>query len=216
MIRELSINDTWILLAGLQWTVLLSLVAFVGGGIVGVVIALMRTSSIRALKVGAYLYIEVFQGTPLLLQLFVIYYGLSLIGLDLNAWVAAAIGLTAHASAFLGEIWRGGIEAVPKGQTEAARALGMGYRFRMVDIVLPQAFKISLPATVSFLVGLIKGTSLVAIIGFTELTRAGQIISNNTFQPLIVFGIVAAIYFAICWPLSYLSERLEAKIAAGS
>lgn len=216
MIRELSINDTWILLAGLQWTVLLSLIAFVGGGIVGVVIALMRTSSIRALKVGAYLYIEVFQGTPLLLQLFVIYYGLSLIGLDLNAWVAAAIGLTAHASAFLGEIWRGGIEAVPKGQTEAARALGMGYRFRMVDIVLPQAFKISLPATVSFLVGLIKGTSLVAIIGFTELTRAGQIISNNTFQPLIVFGIVAAIYFAICWPLSYLSERLEAKIAAGS
>lgn len=213
MIRELSVNDLWILADGLWWTVLLSVIAFVGGGLVGIVIALMRTASSRVLQVIAYLYIEVFQGTPMLLQLFVIYYGLALVGLDLNVWVAASIGLTAHASAFLGEIWRGGIEAVPKGQIEASRALGLGYRYRMFDVVLPQAFKVSLPATVGFLVGLIKGTSLVSIIGFTELARAGQIISNNTFQPLIVFGVVAAIYFAICWPLSYLSERLEARIA---
>ncbi|WP_415214116.1 amino acid ABC transporter permease [Shinella sp.] len=213
--RELSVNDLWMLFEGLRWTVLLSLVAFVGGGIVGVLVALMRTSSYAIPRWFAYLYIEVFQGTPLLMQLFVFYYGVALVGLDVSAWVAAAIGLTAHTSAFLGEIWRGGIEAVPGGQTEAARALGLPYRHRMIDVILPQAFKISLPATIGFMVGLVKGTSLVAIIGFTELTRAGQIISNNTFQPLLVFGIVGAVYFAICWPLSLLSGRLERKMSFG-
>ncbi|WP_429819036.1 amino acid ABC transporter permease [Ensifer sp. B1-9] len=213
--RELSVNDLWMLFEGLKWTVMLSLIAFVGGGIVGVLVALMRTSAYAIPRWFAYLYIEVFQGTPLLMQLFVFYYGVALVGLDVSAWIAAAIGLTAHTSAFLGEIWRGGIEAVPGGQTEAARALGLGYRHRMIDVVLPQAFKISLPATIGFLVGLVKGTSLVAIIGFTELTRAGQIISNNTFQPLVVFGIVGAVYFAICWPLSLLSGRLERKMSFG-
>jgi polar amino acid transport system permease protein len=215
MIREISVNDLWMLLEGLKWTVLLSGIAFVSGGFVGVLIALMRTSSYAPLRWFAYLYIEIFQGTPLLMQLFVFYYGVALVGLDVSAWVAASIGLTAHTSAFLGEIWRGGIEAVPGGQTEAARALGLPYRHRMIDVILPQAFKISLPATIGFLVGLVKGTSLVAIIGFTELTRAGQIISNNTFQPLIVFGMVGAIYFAICWPLSLLSGRLERKMSFG-
>lgn len=215
MIRELSVNDLWMLLEGLRWTVFLSLIAFVSGGTVGVVIALMRTSTFAVTRWFAYVYIEIFQGTPLLMQLFVFYYGVSLVGLDVSAWVAAAIGLTAHSSAFLGEIWRGGIEAVPGGQTEAARALGLTYRHRMFDVILPQAFRISLPATIGFMVGLVKGTSLVAIIGFTELTRAGQIISNNTFQPLLVFGIVGAIYFAICWPLSLLSGRLEKRMSFG-
>ncbi|ACE94884.1 UNVERIFIED_ORG: polar amino acid transport system permease protein [Rhizobium esperanzae] len=215
MVREISVNDLWMLMEGLKWTVLLSAIAFAGGGIVGVMIALMRTSPYALPRWFAYLYIEVFQGTPLLMQLFVFYYGVALVGLDVSAWIAAAIGLTAHSSAFLGEIWRGGIEAVPLGQTEAARALGLPYRHRMLDVVLPQAFKISLPATIGFLVGLVKGTSLVAIIGFTELTRAGQIISNNTFQPLIVFGMVGAIYFALCWPLSLLSGHLEKRMSFG-
>jgi polar amino acid transport system permease protein len=215
MVREISVNDLWMLLEGLKWTVILSAIAFVGGGIVGVVIALMRTSPFALPRWFAYLYIEVFQGTPLLMQLFVFYYGVALVGLDVSAWVAAAIGLTAHTSAFLGEIWRGGIEAVPLGQTEAARALALPYRHRMMDVILPQALKISLPATIGFLVGLVKGTSLVAIVGFTELTRAGQVISNNTFQPLTVFGIVGAIYFALCWPLSLLSGHLEKRMSFG-
>lgn len=216
MIREIAINDLWLLWQGLQWTVMLSVIAFVGGGLVGLMVALLRTSPYNIPRILAYGYIEVFRGTPLLMQLFVVYYGLALIGLDVNAWVASAIGLTVHASAFLGEIWRGGIEAVPRGQTEAARALGLKYRHRMIDVVLPQAFKISLPATVGFLVGLIKGTSLVAIIGFTELTRAGQVVANNTFQPLLVFATVGAIYFALCWPLSFVSGRLEKRMTIGS
>ena len=108
------------------------------------------------------------------MQLFVVYYGLALFGVKLDAWLAVAIGFTLHASAYLGEIWRGAIEAVPRGQVEAAKALSLGYVSRMKDVVLPQAFRISLPATIGFLVQLIKGTSLAAIVGFTELVPRRQ------------------------------------------
>ncbi|MBP2231065.1 amino acid ABC transporter permease [Azospirillum agricola] len=201
------------LMHGLSWTVLLAAIAFVGGGIGGLGVALARTStSLVARRITAG-YIAVFQGTPLLMQLFVVYYGLGLLGLNLPAWLAVAIGFTLHASAFLGEIWRGAIEALPKGQTEAAKALGMHYLPRMRDVILPQAFRIALPATVGFLVQLIKGTSLAAIVGFIELARAGQIVSNQTFAPLLVFGVVGLVYFALCWPLSLYGSRIENRMA---
>jgi polar amino acid transport system permease protein len=148
------------------------------------------------------------------MQLFVVYYALALYGLKIDAWIAVAIGFTLHASAYLGEIWRGSIEAVPRGQVEAAKALSLNYFWRMKDIVLPQAFRISLPATIGFLVQLIKGTSLAAFVGFTELTRAGTMVSNQIFKPLLVFGIVGVMYFALCWPLSFFGSRLENKFAA--
>jgi polar amino acid transport system permease protein len=182
----------------------------------GLAVALLRTSGIAPLERGSRSYISLFQGTPLLMQLFVVYYGLALVGLKLDAWVAVAIGFTLHASAYLGEIWRGSIEAVPKGQTEAAKALSLHYVSRMKDVILPQAIRISLPATVGFLVQLIKGTSLAAIVGFTELTRAGNIISNQTFKPLLVFGIVGILYFLICWPLSLYGSHLERRMAVAS
>ena len=201
------------LLRGLQWTVALSAIGFICGGIAGLAVALARTSGsfVTARMTGAY--IALFQGTPLLMQLFVVYYGLALIGLKLDAWAAVAIGFTLHASAYLGEIWRGSIEAVPRGQTEAAKALGLGYMARTRDVVLPQALRISLPATIGFLVQLIKGTSLAAIVGFTELTRAGSIVSNTVFKPLLVFGIVGALYFGLCWPLSLFGAHLERRFA---
>ncbi|MGO7398492.1 amino acid ABC transporter permease [Rhizobium ruizarguesonis] len=204
------------LLIGLKWTVVLSAVGFVCGGIAGLGVALARASGIPLLERVTAAYIAVFQGTPLLMQLFVVYYGLALLGLMLDAWVAVAIGLTLHASAYLGEIWRGSIEAVPRGQTEAANALSLRYVSRMRDVILPQALRISLPATVGFLVQLIKGTSLASIVGFTELTRAGNIISNQIFQPLTVFGIVGALYFLMCCPLTILGARLERKFAASA
>ncbi|MBR0687862.1 amino acid ABC transporter permease [Bradyrhizobium manausense] len=202
------------LLKGLQWTLALSAIGFLCGGITGLAVALARTSGSAAMERVTATYIALFQGTPLLMQLFVVYYGLALIGLKLDAWIAVAIGFTLHASAYLGEIWRGSIEAVPRGQTEAANALGLRYLARTKDIVLPQALRISLPATIGFLVQLIKGTSLAAIVGFTELTRAGSIISNQMFKPLLVFGIVGALYFALCWPLSLYGARLERRFAA--
>ncbi|MBY3238110.1 amino acid ABC transporter permease [Rhizobium sp. 25PS6] len=204
------------LLIGLKWTVVLSAVAFVCGGIAGLGVALARASGIPLLERVTAGYIAVFQGTPLLMQLFVVYYGLALVGLMLDAWVAVAIGLTLHASAYLGEIWRGSIEAVPRGQTEAAKALSLRYISRMKDVILPQALRISLPATIGFLVQLIKGTSLASIVGFTELTRAGNIISNQIFQPLTVFGIVGILYFLMCCPLTILGARLERKFAASA
>ena len=202
------------LLKGLQWTLALSAVGFVCGGVSGLAVALARVSPLGWLRRAAGGYISLFQGTPLLMQLFVVYYGLALVGVRLDAWVAVAIGFTLHASAYLGEIWRGSIEAVPKGQTEAANALALGYVSRMKDVILPQALRISLPATIGFLVQLIKGTSLAAIVGFTELTYSGKIIANQIFRPLLVFAIVGALYFLICWPLSLYGTRLERKFAA--
>lgn len=209
-------NEFLFLLQGLKWTVILSVVAFIGGTVSGLAVALARTSESRWLQSLTAGYIAVFQGTPLLMQLFVVYYALALAGLALEAWQAVAIGFTLHASAFLGEIWRGSIEAVPRGQVEAAKALSLGYVSRMKDVVLPQAIRISLPATVGFLVQLIKGTSLAAIVGFTELARAGNIVSNQTFKPLLVYAVVGVMYFAICWPLSLYGTQLERRLAVSA
>jgi polar amino acid transport system permease protein len=211
MIRAFTLTEFLFLLQGAGATLVLSAMAFLGGGIGGLLVALLRTAPVRTLRVIVAGYIEFFQGTPLLMQLFVCYFGVVFLGLQVSPWTAVAIGLTLNASAFLGEIWRGGIEAVPPGQSEAARALGLGYVARMRHVVLPQAFRLSLAPTVGFLVQLIKGTSLAAIIGFTELSRSGQIISNATYRPLLVFGLVGVIYFVICWPLSVLSGRMERR-----
>lgn len=197
-----------------KWTLALSAIAFVGGVVLGLLVALARTAEHRGALFLATGFIQVFQGTPLLLQLFLIFFGFPVLGLDINPWVAAGIALTLNTAAFLAEIWRGCIQAVPGGQKEAALALNLSYVDRMRFVILPQAFKIALPPTVGYLVQVIKGTSLAAIIGFAEVTRAGQIINNATFQPLHVFTTVAAVYFVICWPLSLLAARMEKRRAA--
>ncbi|MCR6475050.1 amino acid ABC transporter permease [Variovorax sp. ZS18.2.2] len=211
--RTFGFPEFLFILEAAQWTLALSAIAFVGGAILGLIIALMRTSDSAWARNASMVFIQVFQGTPLLLQLFLIFFGAPVLGLDINPWIAAGVALILNSAAFLGEIWRGCIEAIPRGQWEAAEALSLKYGARMRDVVLPQAFKIALAPTVGYLVQIIKGTSLAAIIGFTEITRAGQIINNATFQPLIVFSVVAAIYFVICWPLSLLAARMERKRA---
>ena len=213
---KFGLADLQFLLQGLAWTVALSALSFVFGSLAGLIVALARTAANSVLRKTAAAYISVFQGTPLLMQLFIVYYGIALLQVKISAWLAVAIAFTLHASAFLGDIWRGGIQAIPKGQSEAASALGVHYFDRMRDVVLPQALRISLPATVGFLVQLIKGTSLAAIVGFIEVARAGQIISNQIFEPLLVFGVVGALYFAVCWPLSLYGSRLEARLAVAS
>jgi len=213
MIRPFGTGEFLYILSGVQWTVLLSLMAFVGGGVLGLFLALARTSPwplLRSLVAG---YVSFFQGTPLLVQLFVIYFGVEFLSVDLDVWTAMALGLTLNAGAFLSEIWRGGIQSLPRGQIEASTALGLGYVARMRFVVLPQALRLTLPATTGYLIQLIKGTSLAGVIGLIELTRSGQVISNATYQPMIVYGIVGALYFAICWPLSILEGHLSRKIA---
>jgi polar amino acid transport system permease protein len=211
--RTFSSSDLLFILEAARWTIGLSLIAFIGGAIGGLIVALARTSESGFARAAATVFVQIFQGTPLLLQLFLIFFGAPVLGIDVNPWVAAGAALILNTSAFLGEIWRGSIQAIPRGQWEAAQALGLRYVPRLRDVVLPQAFKIALPSTVGYMVQVIKGTSLAAIIGFTEVTRAGQIINNATFQPLIVFSLVAGIYFALCWPLSLLAARMERRQA---
>jgi polar amino acid transport system permease protein len=211
--RSLSASDLVFLLAAARWTILLSIIAFLGGGIVGLGIALARVSQWRGLRWLAIGFIRVFQGTPLLIQLFLVFFGGDLIGVPLGAWTSVVLGLSLNAGAFLGEIWRGAIEAVPIGQREAARSLGLHYVALMLRVVFPQALRVAIPPTVGFLVNLIKSTSLAAIIGFVELTRAGQQLNNATLRPFIIFGLVAAVYFVMCWPLTIAAGRLEKRLA---
>jgi polar amino acid transport system permease protein len=212
--RTLGSSDILFILAAAQWTLLLSLVAFAGGGIGGSLVAFARISERRWIRFGAIGYIKVFQGTPLLLQLFLAYFVPSIFGINPSPWTAAALGLSLNASAFLGEIWRGSIETVPKGQWESASALGLRYTQRMILVIIPQAYRIAIPPTIGFLVQLIKATSLASVIGFVEITRAAQIINNATFRPFTIFSVVAAAYFAICWPLSLWSRSMERRLSA--
>ncbi|WP_411990940.1 amino acid ABC transporter permease [Agarivorans sp. DSG3-1] len=200
------------LLLAARWTILLSLVAFASGGLVALMLTFMRISNNPVLAALVKGYVELFQGTPLLMQLFIIFFGLSLIGLDVSAWTAAIIGLTLFTSAFLCEIWRGCIESLPKGQWEAARTLGLSFFQTMRYIILPQALKVAIAPTVGFSVQVVKGTALTSIIGFVELTKAGTMLNNATFQPFKVFALVAVLYFLLCFPLSLYSKHLEKKL----
>jgi polar amino acid transport system permease protein len=200
------------LLLAARWTLLLSAIAFVGGGIGALVLLLLRYGQPRYGVRLVHLYVELLQGTPLLLQLFLVFFGLPLLGVDVSPILAAGVALTLYASAFLAEIWRGCVDAVPRGQWDASASLGMNFLLQMRYIILPQSFRIAIPPTVGFLVQLLKSTALASIVGFAELTKAGQIVTNATFQPFLVYGLVALIYFAMCFPLTYCARLLERKL----
>jgi polar amino acid transport system permease protein len=203
------------IVGAVRWTVLLSLIAFTGGAVGGLILAIARTSRFMVLRGLAATYIGVIQGTPVLMQLFLAFYGLAVLtGVRIDPWPAVTLAFTMYAAAFLGEIWRGAIQAIPRTQWEAAAALPLSPLAQLRHVILPQAFRIAIPPTVGFLVQLIKGTSIASIIGFVELTRAGQLIVNVTFQPMIVYPIIAALYFALCWPLSLAALRLEGRMDA--
>ncbi|MFL6662119.1 MAG: amino acid ABC transporter permease [Rhizobacter sp.] len=202
------------LLAAARWTVLLSLIAFMGGGLVGLALLVARLAKLRGAQPLVAAYVQLFQGTPLLMQLFLAYFGLALLGLNVSAWVAAALALTLYTSAFLTEIWRGCVEAVPKGQWEASQALALSFGEQLRHVIGPQALRVAVPPTVGFLVQVIKGTALASVIGFVELTKAGTMISNATFRPFTVYACVALMYFVLCWPVSACSRRLERSFHA--
>ncbi len=212
--RTLGFGDLVFVLLALRWTVVLAAGAFVVGGAIGLAVALARVSGSRALRWLSIGYIRVLQGTPLLLQLFLVFFGADMLGFGLGPYVSAILGLSLNAGAFLGEIWRGALQAVPEGQQEAARALGLHYMPRMLRVVMPQALRIATAPTIGFLVNLVKSTSLAAVIGFVELTRAGQMVNNATFRPFTIFGTVAVLYFLLCWPLTLASRRLERRLGS--
>ena len=170
----------------------------------------MRVSNSTALRGVAKLYIEVFQGTPLLMQLFIVFFGLPLVEPTCRRGSRPRRG-SFFTSAYLAEIWRGCVEAVPKGQWEASASLAMSYVEQLRHVILPQAARIAIAPTVGFGVQAVKDTALVSIIGFTELTKVGIAISNATFRPFVVYGLVALIYFALCYPLTRYARTLQRR-----
>ena len=200
------------LLLAARWTVLLSLIAFIGGGLVGLALLIARIAKLRFADQLVSGYVQLFQGTPLLMQLFLAYFGLALFGINVSPWVAAALALTLYTSAFLTEIWRGCVNAVHKGQWEASTALALNLGEQLRYVIGPQALRVAVPPTVGFLVQVIKGTALASVIGFVELTKAGTMITNATFRPFTVYACLALMYFALCYPISAWSKSLESKL----
>ncbi|MBV1699263.1 MAG: amino acid ABC transporter permease [Hyphomicrobiales bacterium] len=203
------------LLQGAVLTLGLSLCAFIGGGLMGLVVALCRVSASPVLRGVSSFYIQLIQGVPLLVIMFAGYFGLPAMGLSVSPLVAAMLSMTLWVGAYLGEFWRGSIQAVPKAQWEAAECLALSRLQRMYHVIIPQAVRNATPGTVGFMVQIVKNTSLASAVGFVELTRAGQLINNSTFQPFITFSVVALMYFALCYPLSDISHRLETRLARG-
>ena len=201
------------LLLAVPWTLLLSAIAFLGGGAVALILLVIGLGRWKKARLAVKLYVELFQSTPLLMQLFLVYFGLPLLGIDVSAWLAAAACLTLYSSAFLTDIWRGSVEAVPRGQWEGSASLGLHYLTQLRLVILPQATRMAIPPTVGFLVQLVKSTALASILGYRELTKTAQILTNATFQPFVIFGLVALMYFFICYPLTRWSRGLERRLA---
>lgn len=204
------------LLLGAVGTLELSVLTFIAGGLAGLTVALARIAPARAVRTAAGAYIQLIQGTPLLVLMGLCFYGPNILGIgSVPALLAAALAMTIYSSAFLGEIWRGCIQSVHRSQWEAAECIGLTRWQRMVKVVLPQALRIATPPTVGFMVQIIKNTSIASlVIGFAELSYNAKVLNNSTFQPFIYFGCAALLYFAMCYPLSRWSRGLERKLNA--
>jgi His/Glu/Gln/Arg/opine family amino acid ABC transporter permease subunit len=197
---------------GMKWTIFLSVFTVFFGVILGVALALMRLSSFRPLSWLAVSYIEFIRGTPLLVQIYLIYYGLPFAGVTLPDYVAGILTLSLNSGAYIAEIFRAGIQNLDKGQMEAARSLGMPHKMAMRYVVLPQAFRNILPALGNELVVVIKESSIVSIIGITELMYEADTVRGNIYRPFEPLIIAAVIYFAMTFTLSKLLGRWESRL----
>jgi polar amino acid transport system permease protein len=213
MFRQFGVNEFLMLLGGLQWTAGLTLLAFAGSFALGLVLLLLRINRLAPVRWAAIGWINAIQGTPLLGLLFIAFFGLALFGWDVPKWAAATAALSVYGSAFLADIWRGAVEAIPQGQWEASAALGLTRWRQLRQVILPQAFAIAIPPTVGFLVQLIKNTSLASVVGVAELSRTAQLVNGATFAPFVVYACVCGLYFLLCYPLTSWSRRLEARLA---
>lgn len=204
------------MLAGAGGTLLLTVLTFGGGAVAAMIVALLRVSPRQALRRISSGYVQLIQGTPLLILMGLCFYGPNIVGIGtVPALPAAAVAMIVYSSAFLGEIWRGCIEAVPRTQFEASECLGLTRSQTMFRVILPQALRIATPPTVGFMVQIVKNTSVASIvIGYAELSYAAKELNSATFEPFVYFGLAAALYFAMCYPLSLLSKRLERKMNA--
>jgi len=200
------------LLLSLPWTLALSVIAFGGGAILGLLLLIVRLTWPRSTGRLVAAHVQIFQGTPLLMQMFLVYFGLALLGLETSPMTAATLCMVLYASAYLTETWRGCVLSIPKGQWEASASLALTFGEQLRYVIFPQAVRLSIPPTVGLVVQIIKNTSLASVVGFIELTRAGQMIANVTFEPFLVYALVALLYFALCFPCSLLGGWLEKRM----
>jgi len=207
---DVMVSSFPLLLSGLKITLLLGIISVVAGLAFGLMIALTRLYAVRPARVVAKIYIDLFRSIPLLVLLIVIYYALPFLGIRLSAFLSAACALTLVSAAYTAEIYRAGIEAIPKGQFEASQALGLSHRHMMSDVILPQAIKIVIPPLTNNCINVIKDTALASVVAMPDLlkqaTQAQALEANPT--PLIVAAIM---YIALLWPLVLLVGRLEKK-----
>lgn len=214
MLWQVVWDSRSVLLGGFLVTLQLSVLAIALGTTLGLLVGLIRSTHVPVLTQVARGYVEIFRGSPLLMQLFFIYFGLPYLGFDVDKLFAATLALTLYSGAYIAEIVRAGIEAVPKGQIEAAYSLGLSFFEVMRHVVLPQTITVALPPLIGFYIGLVKDTSLATIIGYRELIRESQSIIDRTARPLEVYLAVAVLYFVICYPLSLVATRLERRATA--
>lgn len=201
-----------LLINGFVLTVQLSVIAIVLGSTVGLGAALLRTSRSRVAVWIVQGYVGLFRGTPLLMQLFFVYFGLPYLGVNVDRFVAAVVALTLFSGAYISEIIRAGIESVARGQRDASQSLGLTFTQMMRHVVIPQAGPVALPPLVGFYIGVVKDTSLATIIGYSELLRGAQAIIDRTARPIEVYLVVGLLYFAICYPLSRVAASLEKRV----
>jgi polar amino acid transport system substrate-binding protein len=201
-----------LLLRGAVTTVEISVLAMALAVVVGLILVLMRLYGMAPLRWFAKGYIEVFRGTPLLIQLFLIYYGLPELGIRLNAFVAAILGLGLNYAASEAENYRAGIQAIPLGQTEAAQALGMGRGQALQHIILPQAFRLVIPPMTNDFIAMFKDSSIVSVITMVELTKVYGMLAMSTYDYIGLGLMTAGIYFALSYPASIFANHLERKL----
>jgi polar amino acid transport system permease protein len=213
MMTDFTFSDILLnLLQAAQWTIYLSFIAFIGGGIVAAGFLLIRMQPWTKTQRIVNVLVRLMQGTPLLILLFMGFFGLPLLGIHASAWMTASIILTLYTASFLVDIWHGTIISISTGQWAAAASLGLTRSQQFFEVVMPQALKIAIPPTVGFLVQVIKNTSLTSIIGFVELSRTAAILNNITFEPFPIYISVTVIYFLLCFPITSYSRWLEKRM----
>ena len=200
-----------LLMSGVLNTIKLSIIVILTSTLLGFIVGVLFTSKNKILKAILLFYVELLRGAPLLMLLYMGYFGLSYLGYDIGIWTAVIIVYTLYGGAYIAEIIRSGIESIPKGQWEASRCIGLKNIDIFRYVIIPQTLKISLPPLVGFYLGLIKDTSIAAIIGFSELVREGKTIMNITAKPFETYIIVAIMYFIICFPLSKYVSYMEKR-----
>jgi len=208
-VRPLQVGDIVFMLTTTLTTIELSVIAILGGLLLGVIVGICRSSTVRGVNILARVYVELFRGIPILLQIFMFYYGLKILGIRMPALLSASMAFVFNVAANVGETLRGIILSIPKSQWEAAACLGLPYLAQLRYVILPQVVRAAIPPSIGIMVGLIKDTSLASIIGFVELTRSGALIMAVTMNPYTAFPLIAGIYFLVCFPLTQTSRWLE-------